>query len=338
MDRYLVVPKMEMTLKDVIKSKQPLTNDHYLFFVYQILRGLKYIHSAGVVHRDLVWCFFVTIKKHKPKKKIVYKPENILVNCNNCNVKITDFGLARQIHDGEKLTEYVVTRWYRAPEVMVSAQKYDVQVDIWKMLLIMFAVLGTPQSDDLDWIDNKEALAWIQKLDPQPAQDLTSLFKKATPEAQDLVQHMLVLNPRKRITVVDALAHPYFVKLHDISKEVFFLFFSLKNVCKSNLRFHVCYFPLWLHRKRVKNLICHWKSPIVFTQQKNTCVYNITNNLDAMFQTLTSFVPQKRAHRRKSSVRSRGGEDTTKKCSRHKEKYFIVFLCLIFVPLFAHEC
>ncbi|ETO20769.1 Protein kinase domain containing protein, partial [Reticulomyxa filosa] len=233
---YLVIPKMEMTLKEVIKSKQPLTNDHYLFFIYQILRGLKYIHSAGVVHRDL-------------------KPENILVNGSNCNVKISDFGLARGVHDGEKMTEYVVTRWYRAPEVMVSAQKYDAQVDVWsvgcifaelilrselfpgsnryvlyfineinkqdlEMLLIIFAVLGTPQLDDLDWIDNKEALAWVQKLEPILPKDLGFVFRKATSEAQDLIKRMLILNPRKRITVVDALAHPYCAKLHNPEKEV----------------------------------------------------------------------------------------------------------------------
>jgi len=218
----LVIPRMEMTLKDVIRSKQQLTNEHYLFFIYQILRGLKYIHSAGVVHRDL-------------------KPENILVNGGNCNVKIGDFGLAREVDDTEKMTEYVVTRWYRPPEVMVSAQAYDAQVDIWsvgcifaelilrnplfpgnnhlEMMLIIFAVLGTPKQNDLNWIRNKEALTWIQNLDPQPGVDLRCVFRSATPEAQNLIQQMLILNPAKRITVGQALAHPYFAKLHNEEKE-----------------------------------------------------------------------------------------------------------------------
>jgi p38 MAP kinase len=72
-------------------------------------RGLKYVHSAGVVHRDL-------------------KPSNILVN-ENCDLKICDFGLAR-LQDPQ-MTGYVSTRYYRAPEIMLTWQKYDVEVDIW---------------------------------------------------------------------------------------------------------------------------------------------------------------------------------------------------------------
>ena len=97
--------KMECDLHKLIQS-QKLSNDHVCYFTYQILCGLKYIHSANVLHRDL-------------------KPSNILVN-SNCDLKICDFGLAR-IADPEydhagHLTEYVVTRWYRAPEVMLNAR------------------------------------------------------------------------------------------------------------------------------------------------------------------------------------------------------------------------
>ena len=96
---------METDLHKLLRS-QKLSSDHICYFLYQILRGLKYIHSANVLHRDL-------------------KPSNILLN-SNCDLKICDFGLARvsdpsQDHTG-LLTEYVATRWYRAPEVMLNAK------------------------------------------------------------------------------------------------------------------------------------------------------------------------------------------------------------------------
>jgi mitogen-activated protein kinase 7 len=100
---------MECDLAAIIRSGQPLTDAHFQSFIYQILCGLKYIHSANVLHRDL-------------------KPGNLLVNA-DCELKIADFGLARgfSIDPDENagyMTEYVATRWYRAPEIMLSFQSY----------------------------------------------------------------------------------------------------------------------------------------------------------------------------------------------------------------------
>jgi mitogen-activated protein kinase 1/3 len=94
-DIYIVQDLMETDLHRIIYSRQALTIEHVQYFVYQILRGLRYIHSANVIHRDL-------------------KPSNLLVN-GNCDLKICDFGLARGLEDEQTgaLTEYVVTRWYR---------------------------------------------------------------------------------------------------------------------------------------------------------------------------------------------------------------------------------
>ena len=100
---------MECDLAAIIRSGQPLTDAHFQSFIYQILCGLKYIHSANVLHRDL-------------------KPGNLLVNA-DCELKICDFGLARGFsQDPDEnagfMTEYVATRWYRAPEIMLSFQSY----------------------------------------------------------------------------------------------------------------------------------------------------------------------------------------------------------------------
>ena len=115
---YLIMPKMDTTLSKVIRSQQKLSQRHIQYFLYQIMRGLEYMHSGGVIHRDL-------------------KPENILVNAGDCKVKITDFGLARGViaetEAPVKLTEYVVTRWYRAPEVMCCSRLYSSQIDTWAL-------------------------------------------------------------------------------------------------------------------------------------------------------------------------------------------------------------
>eukprot|EP00968_Pinguiococcus_pyrenoidosus_P012718 scaffold1130_cov195-Pinguiococcus_pyrenoidosus.AAC.79 len=123
-DIYIVTDLMETDLHRIIYSDQALGTDHVQYFIYQILRALKYLHSANVIHRDL-------------------KPSNILVN-SNCDLKLCDFGLARGLNpeDAESdLTEYVVTRWYRAPEVMLATQEYSCAIDVWSVGCIFAELL-----------------------------------------------------------------------------------------------------------------------------------------------------------------------------------------------------
>lgn len=111
-DVYLVYELMDTDLHQIIRSSQPLTDEHFQYFIYQTLRGLKYIHSAGVLHRDL-------------------KPSNLLLNA-SCDLKIADFGLARTSTESNAfMTEYVVTRWYRAPELLLSCDSYSAGIDVW---------------------------------------------------------------------------------------------------------------------------------------------------------------------------------------------------------------
>ena len=93
---------MGADLNNIIKTQQ-LSDDHVQFLVYQIVRGMKYVHSAGIIHRDL-------------------KPSNIAVN-EDCELKILDFGLARPTEN--EMTGYVATRWYRAPEIMLNWMHYN---------------------------------------------------------------------------------------------------------------------------------------------------------------------------------------------------------------------
>jgi len=125
-----------------------LTEKHIEYFIYQLLRGLKYIHSAGILHRDL-------------------KPSNLLLN-ENCDLQICDFGLARaqipndDIHrQGASaiLTDYITTRWYRAPEVMVSWKEYSTAIDVWAAGCIFAEMLlGKPIFPGYDEVEQVEMI------------------------------------------------------------------------------------------------------------------------------------------------------------------------------------
>mmetsp|Transcript_19953 Transcript_19953/g.43666 ORF Transcript_19953/g.43666 Transcript_19953/m.43666 type:complete len:378 (-) Transcript_19953:354-1487(-) len=121
-DVYLVYELMDTDLHQIIRSSQTLTDDHCQYFIYQILRGLKYVHTANVLHRDL-------------------KPSNLLLNA-SCDLKICDFGLARTSNEKGFMTEYVVTRWYRAPELLLSCEEYTASIDVWSVGCIFAELLG----------------------------------------------------------------------------------------------------------------------------------------------------------------------------------------------------
>eukprot|EP01016_Furgasonia_blochmanni_P004780 TRINITY_DN1184_c0_g3_i6.p1 TRINITY_DN1184_c0_g3~~TRINITY_DN1184_c0_g3_i6.p1 ORF type:complete len:410 (-),score=102.49 TRINITY_DN1184_c0_g3_i6:104-1333(-) len=221
-DIYIVTDLMETDLHRVIYSKQDLTDEHIQYFIYQVLRGVLYMHSANVIHRDL-------------------KPSNILLN-KNCDLKICDLGLARGFEkENEFKTEYVVTRWYRAPEVILNASEYTKAVDIWSVGCIfaellgrnplypgedyldqvqrIIAVLGTPTGDDCAYIGNESALKYLKSLPKRTKQSWQSLYPKANPVGLDLLGKMLTFNPDKRYTVEECLAHPYFEGLHNEEEE-----------------------------------------------------------------------------------------------------------------------
>lgn len=219
-DIYIVTDLMETDLHRVIYSKQMLNDEHHQYFSYQILRGLLYLHSANVVHRDL-------------------KPSNILVN-KNCDLKICDFGLARGFgseEDDPTLTDYVVTRWYRAPEVVLLASEYTKSIDVWSVGCILcelvgrkpiftgkdhldqikkiLQVTGTPSEADLDWLPARSpARSFIKKVPSCTKQPWNTIYPKATPSGIEAMDRMLTFHPVRRATVQDAIVLPYYETLH----------------------------------------------------------------------------------------------------------------------------
>ncbi|KAK8881766.1 hypothetical protein M9Y10_044402 [Tritrichomonas musculus] len=214
---FVVIDLMETDLHQIIYSRQQLTVNHRRFFMYQILRGLKYVHSANILHRDL-------------------KPSNLLVN-SNCDLKICDFGLARVNDCDNYLSSYVETRWYRAPEVLLSGTSYGSAIDMWSVGCIFYELImrkplfpgkstlnqitvivdkiGIPKEADLGFLIAPKAKQYLKSIDKKPIVDWNKLISRGTKEEIELIKKMLAWNPAKRITADDALEHPYFNALHD---------------------------------------------------------------------------------------------------------------------------
>lgn len=218
---------MESDLHQIIHSRQPLTPEHTRYFLYQLLRGLKYIHSANVIHRDL-------------------KPSNLLVN-ENCELKIGDFGMARGLsatHSEESrsfMTEYVATRWYRAPELMLSLHHYSLAIDLWSVgcifgemlgrrqmfpgknyvhqLQLILSVLGTPPESIIGMIGSERVRSYVRSLPSKAPEPFSVLYPQAELAALDLLGAMLRFDPRERISACQALEHPYLTKYHDPDDE-----------------------------------------------------------------------------------------------------------------------
>ena len=232
LDLYLVFDYMEADLFNVIRANI-LQDIHKKFIIYQILKALKFIHSADIIHRDL-------------------KPSNIFIN-SDCHIKLGDFGLARTLqytpHLGTMVTEYVATRWYRAPEMILAGQKYGKPIDMWSvgcilyemlagapllpgkstkdMIRMMFSVTGFPDRKEYNEV-KKECK--IQQIDYDDL--LQEKIKKKKNILQmvsayshdevaiDLLLKLLVFNPKKRLTAEEALEHPYVADFHNPEEEI----------------------------------------------------------------------------------------------------------------------
>ncbi|KAF7808751.1 mitogen-activated protein kinase 17 isoform X2 [Senna tora] len=227
-DIYVVFELMETDLHEVIEVNHDLTPGHYQFFLYQLLRALKYIHSANVFHRDL-------------------KPKNILANA-DCKLKICDFGLARASFDNASSaifwTDYVATRWYRAPELCGSFfSKYTPAVDIWSIgcifaemltgeplfpgnnaghqLDLITDLLGTPPVESIAKIRNEKARRYLNNMVTKQSIPFSDKFPHADPMALSLLQRLLAFDPKQRPSAEEALADPYFYGLANLDEETF---------------------------------------------------------------------------------------------------------------------
>ncbi|KAK6946580.1 Protein kinase domain, partial [Dillenia turbinata] len=238
-DIFVVFELMESDLHQVIKVNDDLTREHHQFFLYQLLRALKYMHTANVYHRDL-------------------KPKNILANA-NCKLKICDFGLARVAFSDTPMTifwtDYVATRWYRAPELCgsfyskffkylltaTSGLQYTPAIDIWSIgcifaeiltgkplfpgksivhqLDLITDLLGTPSADTISRVRNEKARKYLMEMRKKSPVPFSQKFPKADPLALRLLERLLAFDPKDRPTAEEALSDPYFKGLAKVERE-----------------------------------------------------------------------------------------------------------------------
>jgi len=227
-DIYLVFEYMETDLHAVIRANI-LKDIHKQYILYQLFKALHYMHSGNVLHRDM-------------------KPSNLLLN-SECFLKVADFGLARSIASLENdavenpvLTDYVATRWYRAPEILLGSTRYTKGVDMWSVGCILgellggkpmfpgtstmnqldriIEVTGRPSQDDIEAIDSPFAATMLESLPRTQPTRLQEMFPHASEDALDLLRQLLQFNPHKRITTEGSLNHPYVAAFHNEEEEL----------------------------------------------------------------------------------------------------------------------
>ncbi|XP_012289165.1 phosphorylase b kinase gamma catalytic chain, skeletal muscle/heart isoform isoform X1 [Orussus abietinus] len=177
-------------LFDYLTSVVTLSEKKTRYIMRQVFEGVLHIHNQDIVHRDL-------------------KPENILLD-DNLNVKITDFGFARILNSGEKLYDLCGTPGYLAPEVLKcnmfeNAEGYGYEVDVWACGVIMFTLLvGCPPF----W--HRKQMIMLRNIMEGKYSFTSPEWTDITDAPKDLIRKLLVIDPKKRITIKDALEHSFF--------------------------------------------------------------------------------------------------------------------------------
>jgi len=215
---YIAMHASDTDLSRIIRSVQPLDAGHIQSFMHQLLSGLAYMHSAGIMHRDI-------------------KPANLLVNA-NCELRLADLGLARTYPDtdGATMTHYMVTRWYRAPELVGSVHAYGPGVDVWSAGCILAELLlrrplfqhakdqagllrdivqftGQPSPDTLDTYSYKMR-AFVRGVEECERKSLTGRFPGNTAHAE-LLGRLVCIDPARRISAAQATRSEYLENFHD---------------------------------------------------------------------------------------------------------------------------
>ncbi|CAK1365655.1 hypothetical protein CBER1_06170 [Cercospora berteroae] len=196
-----------------LKSTMPILE--VKLYIYQLFRSLAYIHSQGICHRDI-------------------KPQNLLLDPASGILKLCDFGSAKILVENEPNVSYICSRYYRAPELIFGATNYTTKIDVWStgcvmaelmlgqplfpgesgidQLVEIIKVLGTPTRDQIRTMNPNYMEHKFPQIKPHP---FSKVFRKADPNAIDLISRLLEYTPTQRLSAIDAMVHPFFDELRD---------------------------------------------------------------------------------------------------------------------------
>ncbi|XP_058511268.1 MAPK/MAK/MRK overlapping kinase isoform X2 [Ochotona princeps] len=215
----LVCELMDMNIYELIRGRrQPLPEKTVMCYMYQLCLSLDHMHRNGIFHRDV-------------------KPENILIKL---VLKLGDFGSCRSVYSKQPYTEYISTRWYRAPECLLTDGFYTYKMDLWSAGCVFYEIASLrplfPGANELDQISK------IHDVIGTPAQETLTKFKqsramnfdfaftkgsgiplpaaKLSPQCLSLLRAMLAYDPDMRIAAHQALQHPYFREQRAAERQV----------------------------------------------------------------------------------------------------------------------
>ena len=316
-DLYLVFDLMETDLHIVIRAKI-LKPVHKTFILYQLFKSLKYIHSAEIIHRDL-------------------KPSNMLIN-SDCLMKLADFGLARSVASTDEgypiVSEYIATRWYRAPEILLGSVNYTKSVDIWSAGCIMvelltekvlFAgksslnqieqiieLLGRPNERDLATLKIASNNNLLSSIKTGKTKSLTQLLGPFGQEALDLVRSILRYNPDSRPTVTKIIQHPFFSQFHVPEEEI---------ECPSPIHIPISDNEK-LSLKVYRDAIYENISAKVKEQNKNLFIISTHNNSSRKIETKKTYIKDKHYKNASPKCPEKGSQKfLNKENAAHKKSF-----------------
>ncbi|XP_033047165.1 MAPK/MAK/MRK overlapping kinase isoform X1 [Trachypithecus francoisi] len=206
----LICELMDMNIYELIRGRRyPLSEKTIMHYMYQLCKSLDHIHRNGIFHRDV-------------------KPENILIKQDV--LKLGDFGSCRSVYSKQPYTEYISTRWYRAPECLLTDGFYTYKMDLWSAGCVFYEIASLqplfPGVNELDQISKihdvigTPAQKTLTKFKQSRAMNFDFPFKRGSgipllttnlsPQCLSLLHAMVAYDPDERIAAHQALQHPYF--------------------------------------------------------------------------------------------------------------------------------